>query len=219
MPLSGRDAGAGCRRSTETGTVLFCHHARMARLGTEWRRRRPVILVLTVVGALAGCGGWWWTHATVLDDRLGGAGVGMAPRPLDEATLHASVAIPAPRGDADEVLTFRAVGVRFDKNTAGATAQLSVCVPRDEAGVIGAVTGPLARYCEVARLVTPGTAMRWREGHPPTEYLVLTIIPTRAGVARIGVVEIDYSRDRAHLWQRGSVRAHADITMRATNSG
>lgn len=194
----------------------ICDDSRMARTGSAWRGRHTALLGLLVLAGLSVWAAWWWTHAAVLDERVGGAGFDMAPQPVEKATLHAEVASPRPRGDADETLTFRSVELRFAENTADARAQLSVCVPRDPAEVVGVITGSLTKFCREVRLIEPGTTMRWRDGHPLSEYMVLTIEPSRPGKARIDQIKIDYSRDRAHLWQRGTALASVDITMRAT---
>lgn len=187
---------------------------------TDPARRRTTLTALLVLGLLAAAawGGWWWTHATVLERELGGAGFDMEPRPVPQATVHTAVAFPPTSGDGDETLTFRAVELHFAKNTAEATARLSICVPPDEFSLIGVVTGPLGRHCEEVRPLRSGTRMHWVEGFPPEEYLVLSIEPERAGVARVDRIEISYARDAAHLWQRGTASAEVNLTMRAARS-
>jgi hypothetical protein len=197
------------------GTVETCDDPHMTLERLLLRGRLASLVVFAAMGCLFAWGIWWWTHASLLDERLGGAGFDMDPRPTKSATLHAMVAIADPLGDADETLTFRSARVHFAENTAGAVGRLSVCVPAEGAGVVGVVTGSLSEYCEEVRPLRSGTTMRWSGGSSP-EYILLTVEPSRSGIARVDEIEVAYSRDRDHLWQRGNARAHVEITMRAT---
>jgi hypothetical protein len=202
-------------RQSHAADVEACNDPRMAQDGLARRGPLAALLGLVILGGLLVWGGWWWTHATVLSERLGGAGIDVNPHQVNEATLHAEVAIPDPHADTNETLTFRSARVHFAENMAGAVGTLSVCVPAEGVGVLGAVSGSLSEFCREVRPIRSGTTIRWTRDSP-REYILLTIEPTQPGIARVDEIELTYSRDRKHLWQRGIARARVDLTMRAT---
>ncbi len=116
------------------------------------------------------------------------------------------------RGTEDpETLTFQSATAHFRRNTAEATATISVCLPRNSPngglGGGGAVRAPtLEEFCRSSRPVVPGTTLRWGTESMEGEFLVLTIRPTRPGVAEIDSFAFDYARDDAHGGQSGVER-------------
>jgi hypothetical protein len=138
-----------------------------------------------------------------MDGNVPLGGVEVHPRPVAQATMHMGVAAPPVRGQHDENLTFGSVAAHFTQNTSGSHAAFAVCVRRPDASVIGVTDRPLTDFCSDLRAVRPGTTLRWVFGYPPPEYVVMTLVPSTAGTARIDAVTFDYARSWRYLHQSG----------------
>lgn len=61
------------------------------------------------------------------------------------------------------------------------------------------------------------SSMRFEHGSAPdSDYLFVTITPTRQGVAHLESVDVEYRRSRDHFYQRGTqtIRVDRMITVR-----
>ena len=163
-------------------------------------------MVLVVVAAL---GVRWWTHPTV----FGGLGDGYRadPRPVERAAMSTTVIFPKVGGDP-ETVTIDDLRAVFTANTADAAATFGVCHMSAGEDPIGAVHDP-ADTCADSEAFEKGMTLRHGVA-PDSDYLFVTITPTRAGVAHLVRVEVTYHRDATHLWQRGteSIRVDRQIT-------
>ena len=79
------------------------------------------------------------------------------------------------------------------------------------------VRPPLSTYCKALRPLTKGTKLRWADGFPPREYILMTITPTRAGKAVVTQVEYKYARSARHLFQHGTDRTDVSASIIATD--
>lgn len=119
----------------------------------------------------------------------------------------------------DETITLTDFQVHFSTNTAGAAAELSVCLPRNvgDAAFGNGTPKDLGDYCRDLRPIKGDTRMHvgpFARG----EYLILTVRPTEPGTATIDDIALSYRRDGSHLFQRGT--QHIDevriLTVKAT---
>jgi hypothetical protein len=166
-----------------------------------------VVVVLVVVGA---AGLDRWRHPTA----FGGLGDGFVadPRPVAQAGLATTVIFPVTRGEDVETVALRDVSAVFSTNTAEATATFSVCHMSPGENPIG-VVDEADDYCARVEPFTPGMELRRDETHT-SDYLVVTVTPTRPGVAQLERVEVDYRRAARHFLQQGveSIRVSRRIT-------
>jgi hypothetical protein len=147
----------------------------------------------------------------VLSPRLGGFSFVADPVPVSSSTMQIGFMAPYTGKEDPETLTFRSATAHFRRNTADAVATISVCLPRQSqnGGLAGggAVHAPtLEKYCREARPVVSGTTLQWGTESMDGEFLVLTVRPTRPGVADIDSFTFDYARDDAHGGQSGVER-------------
>jgi hypothetical protein len=180
------------------------------------RRQRVIVVALVVLAAVAGVAVWRMVDDRfdppgVLSPRMGGFGFVADPVPLRSSTTQIGFMAPYLGKEDPETLTFRSATAHFRRNTAKAVATISVCLPRrsrgDGLGGGGVVHAPtLHEFCREARPVVDGTTMQWGTESDDGEYLVLTVRPTRVGVAEIDSFTLDYSRDDAHGGQSGIER-------------
>lgn len=177
-------------------------------------RRRNMILasVLAVVLVVAVVMAWrWWTHPTAFSGL--GDSYRSAPLRLDEAALSTTVIFPKVSG-SDETITIDGLDAVFANNSAEADATFWLCHMAPGEDPIGAVHDP-GSSCNEIEAFKP--AMRFQHGvAPDSDYLFVTITPTRRGVAHLATVDIDYRRTGDHLWQRGTQTIKVDrrITVR-----
>ena len=180
------------------------------------RGRRVLIVALVIVAAMVATFLWRVVdHRSdppqALGARLGGFSFVADPVPLSSSTMQIGFMAPY-SGRADpETLTFRSARAHFQRNTADAVATISVCLPRMSpngglggGGVVHAPT--LDEFCRKVRPVVPGTTLQWGTESMDGEFLVLTVRPTRPGVADIDSFTFDYTRDDAHGGQSGVER-------------
>ncbi|AWB92204.1 hypothetical protein C3E78_08325 [Aeromicrobium chenweiae] len=142
---------------------------------------------------------------------MGGFSFEAKPVPLAESTMQVGFMGPYDGKEDPETLTFRSATAHLRNNSAGATATISVCLPRKspDGGLAGggAVHAPtLAEYCREARPVVSGTTLRWGTESVDGEFLVLTMNPTQPGAAEVDSVTFEYKRDAAHGGQSGVER-------------
>lgn len=118
-----------------------------------------------------------------------------------------------------ETLTVNSADIHFAQDSANFIARVLVCTQRPvEEGTLRLGTslaqeGSLSQYCTAVRPLKAGTRVRL-EGSSG-EYLVTALTPSRAGSAHIDSININYSRDAHHLFQRGTQVVKQDITIAA----
>lgn len=166
------------------------------------------VLAIAVAG---GFGAWWWTHPTAFRDL--GDSFALQPRPVDEAVLSTTVIFPKVDGEP-ETVTIDSLGPVFSKNTARATAAFSICHLSPGEDPIGAAHDP-AEFCQDLEPFEAGASFR-HGVEPDSDYLLVTLVPATAGVARLARVEIGYRLGADHLYQRGtqSIRVDRKVTAR-----
>ncbi|MCW2791080.1 MAG: hypothetical protein JWO76_178 [Nocardioides sp.] len=179
----------------------------------RWRPKRVALVVgaLVITLVAAGLGVRWWTHPTV----FGGLGdsISMGALPVADAALSTAVIFPKVDGEPETVTISSVHGV-FSRNSARASASFSVCHLAAGESPIGSVHDP-ERYCQDIDPVRAG--MSFTQGvAPESDYLFVTLAPTRPGVAHLVRVEVEYARGADHLYQRGteSIRADRKVTAR-----
>jgi len=180
-------------------------------------RKRPAIVVaLVIVAAIVATVIWRVVDdrsepPQVLSARLGGFSFVADPVPLSSSTMQIGFMAPYKGKEDPETLTFRSATAHFRRNSADAVATISVCLPRESPsgglGGGGAVHAPtLEEFCREVRPVVPGTSLQWGTESMDGEFLVLTVRPSRPGVAEIDSFALDYTRDDAHGGQSGVER-------------
>jgi hypothetical protein len=180
------------------------------------RKQRVIVVALVLLAAIAAIVIWRvvddrFDPPRVLGPRLGGFGFVADPVPVSSSTLQIGFMAPYRGKEDPETLTFRSATAHFRRNTANAVATISVCLPRQsQNGGLGgggvAHASTLDEYCREARPVVPGTTLQWGTESMDGEFLVLTVRPTRPGIAEIDSFTFDYTRDDAHGGQSGVER-------------
>jgi hypothetical protein len=165
-----------------------------------------VVLVVAVVVA------WrWWTHPKAFTG-LGDSFIS-DPLPLADAALSTTVIFPKVSG-SEEAITIEGLDATFSSNTAKADATFWLCHIAADEDPIGAVHDP-GSVCSDIEAFTP--PMRFEHGvAPDSDYLFVTITPTRRGVAHLDTVDVDYRRSGDHFYQHGTqtIRVDRMITAR-----
>jgi len=156
-------------------------------------------LVLVVLVAAVGFGARWWTHPSVFGD--GGYSFRADPRPIEDAGMDVAVTF---NSDEDPV-TLRSAEPVWGNNTARATVTFRVCRATESRLAIGAPSGSAELVCDPLRPLADGTEL-----DPSEEFVIATITPTAAGVARLVGVRLSYRTGRSHLFQRGTEVMHLD---------
>lgn len=207
----GMPQGSGVRHTAAMTTVIA-----PPATSRRPRRKQQLMVALVIVAAAAAAVIW-----RVIDDRpeppqvlgarIGGFSFVADPVPVKSSTMQIGFMAPYKGREDPETLTFRSASAHFQRNTANAVATISVCLPRKTpngglggGGVANAPT--LEDFCREATPVVPGTQLQWGTESMDGEFLVLTVRPTRPGVADIGSFTFDYTRDDAHGGQSGVER-------------
>jgi hypothetical protein len=157
--------------------------------GTSTRRFlriRVVVLIAVVVGALAGAGAWL-SHPSVLD---GGAEM-TAPVAVGQTAYSDAGIYPSLAAGHSIDINITDLKPRVLIDTSDAEIDLLVCTPASQDVRIGAVTGPISKYCATSSSWQPGP-FTVDDGLKP--YLVLAITPTHDGVIAVDGVDITYRR-------------------------
>lgn len=166
-----------------------------------------VVATALVVGVVLGIR--WWTHPDLFADD--GSSSRVASKPVERATLHVGVTSPSTK-ERDEVeLTFRDATAHFLENSAQAEATFWVCSGDN---VVGTAGGRLEKHCDDPRRIERGTKMTY-SSEPGSDYVVLTLEPTRPGGVRLDRVELDYFLGADQLYRRGTDSVDLDITVQA----
>ena len=167
--------------------------------------------VLAVVVALA-LGVRWWTRPSIFGD-LGDSFASSEPLPVAAAALSTTAIFPKVDGEPETVTIDGAQAV-FSNNTAKAKVTFSICHLGVDEDPIGAVHDP-ANYCQDIVPLEAGASFRYGVA-PDSDYLFVTIAPTTRGVAHLAQVEVEYTRKRDHLYQRGteSIRVDRKVTAK-----
>lgn len=165
-------------------------------------------VVLVVAGVVA----WrWWTQPTVFTGL--GDSYKSDPLPLEDAALSTTVIFPKVNG-ANEQVTIEGLTATFSDNTAKADASFWLCHMASGEDPIGAVHDPGSVCSDIEAFEPP---MRFNHGiAPDSDYLFVTITPTRRGIAHLESVDVDYRRSRDHLYQHGTqtIRVNRSVTAR-----
>lgn len=169
-------------------------------------------ILAAIVLVAAGTVAWnWWTHPKAFGEL--GDSYKSKPRPLADSALSTTVVFPKTSG-SPETITIRGLDAAFSENTAKAGATFWICHMTEGEAPILAVFHPESTCADIERVTTP---MRFEHGvWPDSDYLFVTITPTRSGVTRLRSVDIDYSRSKRHLYQRGTetIVAKRVVTVR-----
>ncbi len=163
---------------------------------------------VTALCLIAVLGVRWWTHPTVFDQS--GVGGSADPRPVARAALTTTVIYPRVSGEP-ETITIDRLRAVFAENTAEATATFMICRLQAGQGPIGTAHHP-EDYCTDLEPVEPGDLFLHGVA-PDSDYLIVTIAPTRPGVAHLTDVEIDYRRGARHRFQQGTQSLAPDLTV------
>lgn len=153
----------------------------------------------------------WWTHPTVFGDV--GDSISVGPLPVSEASLSTALTFPKVGGEP-ETVTISGAKAFFSENTAKATATFAICDRGPGEDPIGAVRDPGSCCQNVVPLIA-GATFRY-DPAPDSDYLIVTITPTRGGVATLALVELAYERGASHLFQRGTESIQVDRKVAAT---
>lgn len=140
----------------------------------------------------------WWTHPKAFEDF--GSSYGTLPLPVADAALSITAIYPKISGSS-EVITIEGLDATFSTNTAKASVTFSICHMAADEHPIGAVFEPESTCGDIEPFEAPA---RFHHGvDPNSDYLFVTITPTRPGVARLESIDIDYRRPE-HFHQRGT---------------
>ena len=184
--------------------------------GSRWRRpsrRTTWVLggVLAVALSAAVTVAWhWWTHPHLLRDREGDA-VAVIPRHRAEDPV--AVAITSARDHGSPVAwTWQGARADFATNTAGATAEFSVCDTGPQfVAPEGVVLDPdvgLAQGCTAVHPLVDGTRLTYPDPH---QVLVVILRPTRAGRVHLTGVDVRYALGVEHLFRHGTDHVTVDV--------
>jgi hypothetical protein len=152
----------------------------------------------------------WWTRPTVfgsLGDRFVAA-----PLPVADALLASAVTFPREAGA--QTVTITGAHAVLEENTAAAAVAFSICHLSAGEIPILAVHDP-QNGCRDREPLRTGAVLRQRTSGAG-DYLIVTITPTKAGVARLTSVDLTYRRGVRHLLQHGTERIDLDRTAVAT---
>ena len=173
-----------------------------------------VVLVTGVLAVLvaAALGARWWSQPSLFG-KSGFGAFSAAPRPVAKAALSTTVIWPKTDGEP-ETVTINDAQAIFSKNSVKATATFWVCHMGAGESPIGAVHDPQDACQDIVPLEAGASYLHGVA--PDSDYLVVTITPTRRGVAHLERVEVDYVRTRAHLYQQGTESLDVDCRITAT---
>lgn len=102
----------------------------------------------------------------------------------------------------------------ISRNTAEADTTFWICHMSAGESLIGAVHDPSQTCRDYQEFKPP---MRFQHGiAPDSDYLFVTLTPTRSGVTSLASVAVDYRRSGKRVYQRGTQTIHVDreITVR-----
>jgi len=218
--LSAAEADGERRHAAGLGCPAHCcddhRHRPPATSRGSRRKQRVIVVALVIVAAIAASVIWRVVEdrsepPQVFGARIGGFSFVADPVPVNSSTMQIGFMAPYKGREDPETLTFRSASAHFERNTANAAATISVCLPRKTlngglggGGVAHAPT--LEDFCREATPVVPGTQLQWGTESMDGEFLVLTVRPTRPGVADVDSFTFDYTRDDAHGGQSGVER-------------
>ncbi|GAA2014062.1 hypothetical protein GCM10009719_25880 [Nocardioides kribbensis] len=182
---------------------------------TSAQRRRVTIVLSVVVAALlvaAVSVGWHrWTHPSIFTGL--GDTYASPPLPVGKASILTTVIFPRVDGEGEEV-TIEGLSADFSSNSAEAEVLFGVCHMNAAADPIGAVRDPRP-FCEDIEAFEPPMSFDYGVA-PRSDYLFVTITPTRPGEGHLASVTVDYRRSAAHLGQHGTqtLRVVREINVR-----
>lgn len=181
------------------------------RPASRRRLRRLLAGLLAVVVVVTGSWAYqWWTHPKAFDESAGTYGT--HPLPVSHAALSSTVIFPQTSG-TPETVTIDQLDATLSENSAKSEVTFWICHMTAGEGPIGAVFDPESYCSDVERFEAPA---RFKHGvEPESDYLFVTITPTRPGVTHLESIDIDYRRPE-HFHQRGTqtIAAERAVTVR-----
>lgn len=155
-----------------------------------------------LIAAPAGAGGWAyhrWTHPTLFEDA--GDGFRWSPLPVGSHFDFGGTFPDEHR--TTEVVHIEQVAATVAEDSAHSRFRYVVCrLRKGEETIDTSSNADTRKLCPDQRPFVPGMAFRYGPG-AGTDYLLVSIIPTRAGETRVMGVRIDYERGRAAFHQHG----------------
>lgn len=175
--------------------------------------KKWLLAAVAALVCLLAWGGWVWSHPTVLTDTSALGNFDFDPRPVS-TTYFVGVA-GSSATHSREVVTLRKVTPHLARNSAHAEVSVHICRTRGM-GAAGSMTdmADVNEVCKSFEPFRPGQKLRLFGG-PGRDEIVLRIAPTRPGKTRIDKVSFSYTRDRGHLWQRGTDVSEQDWRVTA----
>lgn len=174
----------------------------------KWR-----LATLSVLAALLLVGGWVWSHPTVLKNTSALGNFDFAPQPVGTPYFVGVAGSSATR--AREVVTLRDVTPHLEVNSARAEVSVYICRTRGM-DASGSMTDPtvVSDVCRTLRPFRPGEKLRLFGGAGRDE-VVLKLVASQPGRVQVDKVSFSYTRDRNHLWQRGTDVSEQDWKIKA----
>jgi hypothetical protein len=166
-----------------------------------------VVALILAVGLVLAYFVWWTKPSTFT-----GVGNGFSMRQTVES-LHPVTFDMVQRSvdDAPETITVKEVRARVATNTADALITFAVCQREGTPIMVG--DGTAERSCVS---VTEVKDHQVRLDSDAATTITMTVTPRQAGRVVIRGMDVTYSRDSAHLWQRGTQSTGPVAKVRVT---
>ncbi|MBZ5734452.1 hypothetical protein K8Z61_08075 [Nocardioides sp. TRM66260-LWL] len=167
-------------------------------------RRRLVGAALAVLLAVAGWGGWVWSHPRLLPDLAGT--VALSAPTASGGSLATTMVYPT--GDRETLVLESLRPVLDEPEAPGVGVAFAICHRLPDEDPPGAARDAAEHCRDLEPVHLP---MRFVRG--PDDLLVLTLTASRPGQVHVTGVDVGYRRSAAHLWQRGVQRVRVDAVL------